>query len=156
MPPKEDENSPPLLEQDSDTSEESDGNEAPRRSSRSRRPNAPVNLGDDGEVTQEKLLQGCTVNWTGHGTTDSQKDVKVEQMCTPSSCEDAITCDDRVEWKKALHKEHQNFFDNKVVEVVKRPRHANATKNLLLFRNKKKADGTLDKRKARLCARGDA
>ena len=150
--------SPPPLEPRSESEGNDDAEEegnSRRRSTRDRRPNVPMNLDSGGEVTQEKLLQGYTVTWTGYGTTDLKKEVKVERMYTPSSYNDAISCDDRVEWTQALQKEYKNFFDNEVVEVVERPKHANVIKNLLLFRNKKKANGTLDKRKVRLCARGD-
>lgn len=127
-----------------------------QESKRSRIPRVPFNMGVNGELTQDRLMKGYTVNWQGYGVqgVSGNEQVRVEKLYTPTSYRDAVTCQDAEEWKESIQKEYDNFWKSGA-KVVKRPVGKNVIRSLLLFKNKQRADGTLEKRKTRLCARGD-
>lgn len=84
------------------------------------------------------------------------KENKRPKLYTPRSYRDAMTCADASDWKEAIAAEYANFDKFSVWEPVPQPRHLrNLIRPLLIFKNKYEPNGTLRKRKARLCARGD-
>lgn len=110
---------------------------------RARTPRVPHNVGG----SQEEILQSFGL---------SAESKKHDDYFTPKSYRDAMSCEDRKEWADSIEREYQNFRDHDVFDVVKIPHNCeNLVDYLLVFKNKKNADGTLKKRKTRLTARGD-
>jgi len=66
----------------------------------------------------------------------------------------AISGPDAVEWKDAIYDEVKSLVTNDTWELVERPGNANIVGCRIVLRNKYDADGRLDKRKARIVARG--
>jgi hypothetical protein len=57
-------------------------------------------------------------------------------------------------WEEAIKKELDSLKKLKTWELVDKPAKANIVGNKFVFKIKRKADGTIDKYKARLCAKG--
>ena len=77
----------------------------------------------------------------------------------PVSVEDAMSRPDAARWQAALDKEVQSMVDRGVYEFVpvsSLPRGAKLIPNKVVFKRKYRADGTLDKYKARIVAKGCA
>lgn len=66
----------------------------------------------------------------------------------------ALSGTDAIEWKDAIRSEFRALLKNKTWEVVDRPRDRNVVTCRIVLRNKCKSDGSLERRKARLVARG--
>ena len=80
--------------------------------------------------------------------------VKVDTLPLPKSYEDAITGPYRRYWIKACAEELANLRSNRVWRLEKLPRSARKIKGKFVFKWKPKADGTLDKAKARFTMKG--
>jgi len=66
----------------------------------------------------------------------------------------AISSPESAEWKNAIAEEIKSLIKNDTWEIVDRPRNRNIVSSRLILRHKLKSDGTLERRKARLVARG--
>lgn len=109
----------------------------PRRGDRNRR--APERFGD--------WAQECE---TAHFALSAEQYVEDD----PMSIAEAKNRNDWPEWKKAIDSEYQSLLKNKTWTACDLPKNRNAISNKWVFKLKRKADGTVDKYKARLVARG--
>jgi len=72
----------------------------------------------------------------------------------PESVEDALNGTEADQWRLAIDDELNSMTENEAWEIVDRPENAKVISSKLILRKKYKADGTIDKYKARLVARG--
>lgn len=72
----------------------------------------------------------------------------------PASFEEAMSRHDKDKWIAAMRDEMKSLHDNKVWTLVKRPDNCNIVSNRWVLRIKRKPDGSIDRYKARLVARG--
>lgn len=72
----------------------------------------------------------------------------------PQSYDEAVSRDDAVEWRKAMDEEMTSLENNETWSLVKRPANRNIVTTKWVYKSKTKPDGTLERRKARLVARG--
>jgi len=74
---------------------------------------------------------------------------------TPLTYKQAITCNDKDQWIKAMNAEINNFYDNKIMTFVKSlPPGIKPTSTKWVYTIKKDGQGNIIKYKARLVARG--
>lgn len=74
---------------------------------------------------------------------------------TPSSYEEAVTCDDHVNWIRAMDEELQSLISNKTWRVVQRPGGGRKViKCKWVYKVKVNSDGSVERYKARLVAKG--
>lgn len=66
----------------------------------------------------------------------------------------AVTGPDATEWKDAIYDEIKSLVENDTWELVERPKNVNVVGCRIVLKNKHKADGRLEKRKARIVAKG--
>lgn len=64
------------------------------------------------------------------------------------------TAGDSEQWKRAMAEEIKAILRSNTWKLVDRPRDQHVIGSRMVFRNKYKADGNMDKRKARLVAQG--
>jgi len=72
----------------------------------------------------------------------------------PQSYEEAIIANDAENWQQAMEEEISSLKINKTWSLVKLPRDAKVIDCKWIYKVKTKADGSIDKYKARLCAKG--
>ena len=72
----------------------------------------------------------------------------------PSTINEAKRRVDWLEWQKAINSEYQSLIKNNTWTVCDLPKGRKAISNKWVFKLKRKADGSIDKYKARLVARG--
>jgi len=75
-------------------------------------------------------------------------------LSDPLSIEDAMSRDDSRLWKDAMKEEVNSLIKNNTWELVSLPHGRKTITNKCVFRTKVKSDGSLDRYKARLVARG--
>jgi hypothetical protein len=75
-------------------------------------------------------------------------------MDEPRSLSDALRTDEAAEWKAAADREYAALMKNETWELTPLPPGRKPIKTTWVFRRKLKDDGTIDKYKARLCAKG--
>ena len=76
------------------------------------------------------------------------------QDLEPTSYKEAMKRDDGDKWMDAAKEEYDSLIENKTWSLVPLPKGRNPISCRWIFRIKRKADGSLDKYKARLVARG--
>lgn len=81
---------------------------------------------------------------------------EIETAKTPKTVKEAISGPHGREWRDAINKEMKQLKDKGVFEVVKRSPSMNVIKSKIVLKLKTNADGTFDKRKARLVGCGYA
>ncbi|KRZ88014.1 Retrovirus-related Pol polyprotein from transposon TNT 1-94 [Trichinella sp. T8] len=79
---------------------------------------------------------------------------QVREQSDPISYEEAVNRPDAKEWLKAINEELASHRENQSWEPAVLPPHKKAIKSKWVFKTKYKEDGTIEKRKARLVARG--
>ena len=72
----------------------------------------------------------------------------------PNTYQQAISCIENEEWKKAIEAELKNLKTNKTYKIVSKPQGANLVRPKWNFKKKVAADGSIEKYKARLVAKG--
>ena len=90
-------------------------------------------------------------------TRNKGKDLaKVAMACAmdPVSVDDALGRQDGDLWKEAMDEEMRSLIMNETWDLVSRPRGKNLVSSKWVLKSKVKPDGVLEKRKARLVARG--
>lgn len=75
-------------------------------------------------------------------------------LASEISVSQVITGPDATEWKNAIYDEMKSLVANDTWELVEKPENGNVVGCRTVLRNKYKADGELEKRKARVVARG--
>lgn len=123
---------------------------ARRRRDHVLRPSAPGDRSDihPKHVIPEKLRSGAEGRSRHHA-----KIATVELELEPNSYREAISRPDSVHWLVAMQEEIDSMNKNEVWELVDRPP-GNIVTNKWVFKIKKNADGTIERYKARLVARG--
>ena len=89
-----------------------------------------------------------------HTRTKQQALAAMEKAMHPESVKDALDRDDGEMWKQAMDEEIASQEKNKTWLLVKLPAGRKKVSCKWVFKAKTKPDGTLDRRKARLVARG--
>ena len=77
-----------------------------------------------------------------------------QKIYEPNTVDEALSGDHSAEWSRALESEYQSLLKNKTWTLVPRPENKNVVGNRWVFKVKHKADGTIDRFKARLVAQG--
>lgn len=72
----------------------------------------------------------------------------------PLTVEEALSSDRAEKWKDAMNVEFQQLMENKTWEVCELPLGRKAIDNKWVFKTKLNSDGTIEREKARLCAKG--
>lgn len=72
----------------------------------------------------------------------------------PQTLKEALKSDEADEWKKAMNAEYQSIIKNKTWDLVDRPKSGNIIGSKWVFSIKRRADGTVERYKARLVAQG--
>ena len=72
----------------------------------------------------------------------------------PQGYKQALKSPDSPEWQKAMDDELQSLRENKVYEIVPRPRSQKIVDSRWVFKVKSNAEGNLERYKARLVAKG--
>ena len=76
------------------------------------------------------------------------------EVCEPRTVRDALKSEHSAEWKSAMDSEYSSLIQNQTWELVRRPPDINVVGNRWTFKVKRKADGSIDRFKARLVAQG--
>jgi hypothetical protein len=79
---------------------------------------------------------------------------QVQQLQDPTTPEEALKSPEAEEWKAAMQKEMDSLKKNDTYELVDLPENAQVVKTIWVLRRKFNADGTIERYKARLCAKG--
>lgn len=77
-------------------------------------------------------------------------------MDEPTTYEEAVTCEEKEEWIRAMTEEFQTLIDNDTWELVDPPVDRNIIGSRWVFKRKLNVDGKIDRFKARLVAQGFA
>jgi hypothetical protein len=80
--------------------------------------------------------------------------VFVAQVKEPETLEEALKGEYAKEWKEAIQKEYNSLIKNETWEVVELPPNRKTIGCKWVFKVKYKADGTIDRFKAHLVAKG--
>lgn len=72
----------------------------------------------------------------------------------PKTCREAMSLSDASEWEEAVSKEHQAHLYNCTWDIVNLPPQRKATGSRWVFTKKRRADGTIERYKARIVAQG--
>lgn len=83
------------------------------------------------------------------------EEANLVEFTTPSSYEEAMQCNDSVKWKEAIREELQSHEDNNTWSIIEHTNQKTITSKWV-FCIKRNIDGSIDRYKARLCARGFA
>lgn len=115
------------------------------------------------QVTEERLRKKTRIDYQQDSNIHNRKQDKdsdyhakisvVQDGNDPESFEEAINCQDKELWLKAMNEELDSLAKNDVWELVDRPK-GNIVSNKWVLKTKRKADGTIERYKARLVARG--
>lgn len=102
--------------------------------------------------------QGEDVNITSDGMIEDNNDEWFDataNMCTAEiPFAQAISGDDSEQWMYAIYEEMKCLIAYDTWDIVERPTDAKVISSRIVLRNKYEADGQLERRKARLVARG--
>lgn len=88
------------------------------------------------------------------GVTETENAVEYALIALELDVDEALKGPDSTAWKEAIKSEIESHVRYETWELVDRPRDKNVIGSKTVLRNKLKADGSLDKRKARIVARG--
>ena len=108
------------------------------------------------------------------GNEDTEQEENEENFSTPVGCdeelkddifvgfvgaveiavEDAMSSENRDEWEDAIIAEITSSIKNNTWDIVKRPENHNIVGSRLVLTNKYRSDGTIERRKARILAKG--
>ena len=116
-----------------EASENPESESIPRKSSRIRRP--PQRL------TSERLGE-------------LHQAICIEEETEPKTLKEAMERSDWIQWEKAINEEMESLHENKTWSLVERPNNKNIVGSKFVFKLKRKSDGSLERHKARLVARG--
>ena len=119
--------------------------ESVRRSSRQRKPPEPYWIS---QIVNEQVAKHENSNLLDDAENDKS------QPLTPSSYREAMNCPDKEKWKSAIQEELSALNANKTWEIKKPPDGKKLVSSKWVFRIKRNADGSIDRYKARLVARG--
>lgn len=72
----------------------------------------------------------------------------------PLTYREAITCDESIEWKKAMDDEYNSLLKNNTWVITNLPSGRKPIKCMWIYKLKYKVDGSIDRYKARLVAKG--
>lgn len=90
-----------------------------------------------------------------HCEDDSQwHDIEFAFSCSEIPLSEAISGPEQEEWKKAIAAETRSMLENNAWEIVDRPTDRKVIGSRTVLRNKYRSDGTLERRKARIVAKG--
>lgn len=96
-------------------------------------------------ILPQRLRSGANRNHANLTTIEAEED--------PRSYKEAMTRSDKKEWVKAMEEEIESLKRNDVWELVDRPNH-NIVTNKWVLKIKRNPDGSIERYKARLVARG--
>ena len=88
------------------------------------------------------------------GAFDDEQALVVKHLPDPTSWKEAMESADSKQWFDAASAEFKALTDNNTWLLVELPRGRKAISTRWVFRKKKNADGSIDRYKARLCAKG--
>ena len=125
-------------------------NEAPRRSERERR--SPNRYGEwiDAEAIDLESSSDAE-NLVEHAILSIVPEANIEE---PRSIKDAWNCEYAEKWRKATDSEYESLLKNETWTLVPLPDNKHAIGSKWVFKVKHRADGTVDRFKARLVAQG--
>lgn len=89
-----------------------------------------------------------------HGMERRSNRVLLALTADPASVEDALSREDKKEWKEAMTKEMNSLEKNGTWTLTKLPPGRKTVQNKWVFKTKRNPNGSLDKYKARLVAKG--
>lgn len=94
--------------------------------------------------------------YTEEKENESDNDVAEINIATtePNDYNEAMKHEDSAQWKRAMSEEIQSINENNVWKLVDLPKEKKVIKSRWVFRVKNKADGSIDKHKARLVIKG--
>lgn len=72
----------------------------------------------------------------------------------PKTYKQAIECEENKKWSAAMRDEYESLVKNDTWKLVERPKNRNIVDNRWIFKVKQNSDGSIDRYKARLVARG--
>ena len=72
----------------------------------------------------------------------------------PNSVKEAVSCPEKKHWETAMQKEMNSMYSNDVWDLVELPENREAVGSKWVFKKKTKADGSIERFKARLVAQG--
>lgn len=72
----------------------------------------------------------------------------------PKTFKQAIECREKEKWLTAMREEHDSLVKNETWKLVDRPKDRNVVNNRWIFKVKQNSDGSVERYKARLVARG--
>ena len=101
-----------------------------------------------GEITTPDRLGVIVGDWWNFAS------VAILDQGEPKSMNEAINSKNSKYWKEAAENECQSLLKNNTWELVERPKEKNVITCKWIFKVKRKADGTVDRYKARLVAQG--
>ena len=78
----------------------------------------------------------------------------VAEQKEPQTVEEAVNCFEKEHWKAAMQKEMDSIYTNDVWDLVELPGNRKPVGNKWVFKKKTKADGSIERFKARLVAQG--
>jgi hypothetical protein len=81
-----------------------------------------------------------------YSATDIQKE--------PQTVKEALNCSEKEQWEAAMQKEMDSIYTNGVWDLVELPANRTPVGNKWVFKKKTKADGSIERYKARLVAQG--
>lgn len=117
-----------------------------------RRRNTELDQLDRSVVVQSRLRSG---NSSGNSSAMMALLAEAEEIDDePKSYEEAITSDDSNEWKTAMQSEYDSLIKNQTWILVEKPKHQKLIDNKWVFKVKRHPDGTIERYKARVVARG--
>ena len=76
------------------------------------------------------------------------------ELREPQTVKEALSCPEKEEWKVAMQKEMESIHSNEVWDLVELPKDRKLVGNKWVFKKKTKADGLIERYKARLAAQG--
>jgi hypothetical protein len=84
----------------------------------------------------------------------AEAEATIGGIITPTSRQEAIGSEQADEWQEAMDKEYQSLIDNNTWRLVQRPKGAKTISSKWTFKVKTNQDGSIERYKARLLAKG--
>ena len=84
----------------------------------------------------------------------SWQSAEYAMTCIEIPLREAVDGPDGKEWKKAIYQEDRSLIENQVWEIVERPKNKKVIGTRIVLRNKIGGDGEVERRKARVVAKG--
>lgn len=110
---------------------------------------------NDGRVLQDRSRMPRPVYVEEDSVIDEDESVLyVAEIIEPLSYNQALRCKESSQWVKAMHEEMTSLSENNTWTMVDLPRGRKAIDNRWVFRVKRKANGDIERFKARLVVRG--